>query len=624
MNILLLTPPLTQLNTPYPATTQLKAYLASLGHNVTQADLGIELVERIFTRAFLAPIFTEAFGRERLSQRAKSIAVHKDRYLATVEHVIRFLQGRDDTLAVRIAGRGFLPEGPRFAKTKEETLEWAYGTTGTLERAKHIATLYLEDLTDFIADTVSPRFGLIRYGERLGLSAPTFDALERELNAPEDDPVDRLMTELLHEKIEAARPQLVGFSVPFPGTLYSALRCGKAIRKEFPGTVIAMGGGYVNSELRQLSDPRIFSYTDYLLFDDGELPLASLTEHLEGKRPKAEIIRACYAEHSAVVRTEGYDRHLPFGQLPCPDFEGLHPEKYISMTELTNPMHRLWSDGFWNKMTLAHGCYWGKCAFCDTSLDYIRRYDAPTASAAVDHMERIMAQTGSSGFHFTDEALPPRLLRGIADEIIRRRLTVSFWGNIRFEKSFDEELCDRLAEAGCIAVSGGLEVASDRILKLIGKGVSVESAATAMHYLTGAGIMVHAYLMYGFPTEKRQETIDSLEIVRQLFEEGLLQSAFWHRYTMTVHSDSGQHPERYGARHKNEVVNPFANNGIDHTDPESDLSDPDRIGEALAQATYNYMHGNGYEIPLRNWFRDKTVRTTIPSGKIAGIVERLP
>ena len=149
-------------------------------------------------------------------------------------------------------------------------------------------------------------------------------------------------------------------------------------------------------------------------------------------------------------------------------------------------MHSLWSDGRWNKLTMAHGCYWGKCTFCDISLDYISLYEPIAATILVDRMEQLIAQTGEQGFHFVDEAAPPALMRAVALEILKRKLTVTWWTNIRFEKNFTQDLCHLLKASGCIAVSGGLEVASDRLLKLIDKGVTVEQVAQVTRSFTAA------------------------------------------------------------------------------------------------------------------------------------------
>ena len=547
MRLLLITPPLTQLNTPYPATAYLKGVLRDEGHTVHQLDLGIELVDCVLTESFL-----QSIGLERQAR--------------LIEPVKRFLRGQDDTLAPRIANRSLLPEGKRFEQIDSDNLEWAFGTAGTTDKAQHLATLFVEEIADYIREQVDPHFDLVRYAEYLSNDAPSFDPLYEELQQS-PSPIDHIMLQLLEECVSQFNPDEVWLTVPFPGCLYGALRCGQWLKAHTKATV-EIGGGFPNTEWRQLSDKRIYEFCDRVLIDG---------------HPEA-------VEH-------------------CPDFGDLPLDKYLSLTEMTNPMHRLWSQGRWNKMMMAHGCYWHRCAFCDTSLPYIGRYRAPAATTVVDHMERVMQQTGRTGFHFVDEALPPKLLKEVAEEILRRDLAVSFWGNIRFEKAYSAELCDLLAEAGMVAVSGGLEVASDRLLKLMDKGVTIQQTVEACRHFRDAGIMVHTYLMYGFPTETLQETVDALETVRRMFDEGIVQSAFWHRYAMTCHSPSGLNPEVYGARRVTLEPNPFCNNEVDWT-PEFPY-DIEAVGAALRLATYNYMNGLGLDQPLRSWFPIRVPKPSI-------------
>lgn len=614
MKILLITPPLTQLNTPYPATTVLKGFLQTKGYRVAQADMGIELIHRVYTANFLQELFLQTASIKK-SKKSQRIFEDKELYIQCTEAVIRFLQGKDKTLAQRIINRSLLPEGPRFDRTAD--LEWAFGVSGTEDKARHLATLFVEDIADYIRDTVAPDFGLVRYAEQLATYAPQFDQLEETLQK-EPNRIDVEMLSILREKIEKEQPDVIGFSVPFPGCFYAALRCGQFIKKEYPEIKVITGGGYPNTELRSLQEKRIFKYTDYIVLDDGELPLERLLFFQEKKCDKKDLVRTFYLSDENVTYSGNEKENIPFIQTGIPDFSGLPHEKYISLAEMTNPMHRLWTNGKWNKMVVSHGCYWAKCAFCDTSLDYICRYEAPDASLVVDKMESIMAQTGESGFHFTDEALPPKLLREVALEILRRKLTVCFWGNIRFEKSYTPELCNLLAEAGCIAVSGGLEVASDRLLKLMNKGVDIRQTAQAAYNLTQAGIMVHTYLMYGFPSETEQETVNALEVIRQMFEAGIVQSAFWHRYAMTIHSPSGANPEKFGVKRSSYKLNPFSNNEVGFEEKQD--FDIDVLGNGLKLATYNYMHDIGLDFPIQKWFPVKIPKCTIDKRYIRNII----
>lgn len=616
--ILLITPPFTQLNTPYPATAYLKGFFNTRNIVAAQADLGIEVTLRLFERDMLAAVFLQASPFiQTASSNARRIFSFKELYLDSIESVIQFLQGQNPTLAHRIAARGWLPEAQRFQQVSD--LEWAFGSMGVQDQAKHLATLYLEDLADFIKEIVDPHFGFSRYAEKLGRSAGSFDPLLDSLNGPLQF-IDTITVELLEKKIQEYHPEMLAISIPFPGNLYAGLRCGQWIKNNHPEIKVALGGGYANTELRSVTDIRVFDFVDFITLDDGEAPLENLIGFIQGTKTAEELKRTLLLQDGKVVmKNSELVRDYKQMETGIPDYAGLPLEKYISAIEVVNPMHRLWSDGRWNKLTMAHGCYWGKCTFCDISLDYIRHYEPLTASMLCDRMEHMIRQTGTNGFHFVDEAAPPALMRELALEILRRRLNVSWWTNIRFEKSFTRDLCLLLKASGCIAVSGGLEVASDRLLKLIQKGITVEQVARVNRHFTEAGIMVHAYLMYGFPTQTAQETIDSLEMVRQLFKHGVMQSAYWHLFTMTAHSPVGMEPEKYQVKKVQETLAPFANNDLIHEDPTG--ADHELFGEGLRKALFNYMHGLCIEDPLHKWFDFKVPKTTVSPDYISNILK---
>lgn len=604
--VFLFTPPFTQLNTPYPATAYLKGFLNTKQISSFQADLGIEVTLAIFRKNGLARLFDEIAGSD-LSPNAQRIVALRQDYICTIDTVIAFLQGKNPTLAHLISKRNLLPEAARFAQLDD--LSWAFGSMGFQDKAKHIATMYLEDLSDLITECIDEHFGFSRYAERLGRSANSFDELYESLQC-EYTYIDRLLIDILKQRMAQVQPKLVAISVPFPGNLYTAFRCGQWIRSNCPDVKVVMGGGFPNTELRSLSDPRVFEFFDFITLDDGEAPIENLVGYVEGTKSLSDLKRTFTLANGAVtfINNQSCGDYRQ-GQVGTPDYSDLLLTEYISAIEVVNPMHSLWSDGRWNKLTMAHGCYWGKCTFCDITLDYIKVYEPITASLLCDRMEEIIAQTGQNGFHFVDEAAPPALMRSLALEIIRRKLIVTWWANIRFEKSFTRDLCLLLKASGCIAVSGGLEVASDRLLELIQKGITVAQVAKVNRHFTEAGIMVHAYLMYGFPTQTAQETIDSLEMVRQMFQAGVLQSAFWHQFAMTAHSPIGQNPALYKVSKQTEVIGSFANNDIVHLDPTG--ADHDTFSYGLKKSLLNYMHGACFDYPLHKWFDFKVPRTTV-------------
>ncbi len=635
VKVLSLIPPMTQLNTPYPSTAYLTGFLRSRGVEAAQADLALALVLRLLSRSGLAQLHDAALAQpEPLRSAGVNFFLdHFPRYEQTIEAVIGFLQGRDSTLSHRIASRGFLPEGPRFAALDafddEETgdpLGWAFGALGQHDRARHLATLYLNDLADVLRDAVDTRFEFVRYAESLAAAQPSFDPLAEALAAP-PNLIDQHLTELTLAALAQHPPQLVLLSVPFPGSVYGALRMAQSIKRHHPDVRIALGGGFVNTELRELGEPRLFDLVDFITLDGGERPVLSLIEHLQGTRSRERLVRTFVRDQDRVRYVNWPEPDIPFEDVGTPTWDGLPIHEYLSLLDMLNPMHRLWSDGRWNKLTVAHGCYWKQCSFCDVSLDYISRYETASASTLVNRIERIVAETGQTGFHFVDEAAPPKMLKALAEELLRRNVQISWWGNIRFEKTFTPELSELLAQSGCIALSGGLEVASDRLLALMKKGVTVEQVARVTRGMTEAGILVHAYLMYGFPTQTLPDTVDALEYVRQLFENGCIHSGFFHRFVCTVHSPVGQDPAAYGVELVPLPPGHFARNDIGFIDPTPMPPgiDHDLLGQGLKKAIYNFMHGVGLDQDVRDWFDLPTgicPKPTVKRDRIARALNR--
>jgi hypothetical protein len=611
-DLLLITPPFTQLNTPYPATAYLKGFLNTKDICSFQMDLGIEVILELFSKEQLQRVFDIAFEQQTIeSENAQRIYALRNDYLQTIEAVLTFLHGKNSTLARQICTESYLPEAASFSQLDE--LEWAFGSMGMQDKAKHLATLYLEDLSSFIVECIDENFGFSRYAERLGKSANAFDELYEHLQGSPTF-IDEITLKILDERMRTVQPKLVCFSVPFPGNLYSAFRCAQYLKENYPDRAICMGGGFPNTELRDLKDTRVFDFFDFITLDDGELPIELLAQHVLNPMPESTFKRTLLKENDQVVFNNSSPKSdYKQSEVGTPDYSDLLLDRYISVIEIANPMHSLWSDGRWNKLTMAHGCYWGKCTFCDISLDYIKLYEPIAAKILVDRMEALIQQTGENGFHFVDEAAPPALMRELAIEILKRKLTVTWWTNIRFEKSFTQDLCQLLQASGCIAVSGGLEVASDRLLALIDKGVTVEQVAQVTRHFTEANIMVHAYLMYGYPTQTIQETVDSLEMVRQLFEQGVLQSGFWHQFALTAHSPVGLNPKDYGIIPDLKDIS-FANNDIDFTD--STGIDHGQFSFGLKKSLFNYMHGICFDYPLQEWFDVKIPKTTVPKNYI--------
>ena len=595
--ILFITPPFTQLNTAYPASAYLKGFLEEHKVSISHCDLSIELFTSIFTGDFLSAVFEEAANLK--NNYYPEVSAMKEQYISRVDVVIGFLQKQDVETAYKILDPHFLPVGHRLLYVNT-AIQWEAGDIGIIDKAKHFGTLFIEEIGDFIQANVDEFFAFTKYAEQIATSASSFDPLD-ELLTYQPTLIEDEMFNILEAQIEKHTPDLVCFTIPFPGNLFAALRSSQFIKQFFPDIHIAFGGGYCNTELRSLEDPRIFEFVDFISLDDGEGPLLKIVNYLEGTIDINGLERTFVLENGQVIYKNKFPNTIfHHRNLPAPNYSGLPFEKYVSFLDVVNPMHRMWTDARWNKLTISHGCYWKQCSFCDVSLDYIGNYQNTTAADLVDKIEKIMKDTGISGFHFVDEAAPPKMLRALSLALIERNVNITWWTNIRFEKTFDFELCDLMAKSGCIAVTGGLEVASDRLLTKMKKGVDIAQVTRVTHNFSQTSILVHAYLMYGFPTQTEQETIDSLEVVRQLFEKNCIQSAFWHQFTTTIHSPIGKNPDAFGIEITGPVFEGFAQNDLTHVDPQG--ADHPKYTKGLNTALNSYLNRVDFNLPLQFWF----------------------
>ena len=588
--MLLITPPMVQFNTAYPATPMLAAFLRRHGYEVAQEDLSLALALRLFSPEGVKDVeraLRRHFARRRRPPSVRHFLVHATKIESAVAGVIAFLQGCAPELQAWLVRPGGLPEGPRFS-----FLRGLFPNNDATALARHRASLFLDEIADAVHDGLDDRFELARYAEHLATMGD-FESLRRALSRRRSL-VDRFIDEGAQAAWRCHQPCVVGITVPFPGALYGALRIARRMKALDPRVATVLGGGYVNTELRELSDPRLFDDFDYVTYDDGEMPLLRIVE-------KGPLVRTRVRRRGRVVwlddATAPVLRHR---DRPAPDFSPLLTQGYLAMVESPNPMYRLWSERRWLKLTLAHGCYWHRCTFCDTCLDTISRFDLADAGTIVGWMEAAMVQTGEQGFHFVDEAAPPALLAAVARRILDRGLKVQWWTNIRFERHFTPALAGLLARSGCLAVTGGLECGTDRLLALQRKGFDLTQATRVMAAFARAGVLVHAYLMYGYPTQTAQETVDALELVRQLFAARFLHSAYWHRFALTVHSPAFREADQLGIQILDPQPTTFSRNEIGFSEPAGE--DPAPLAPGLRRAVYNFMHGQGLQADVRSWF----------------------
>ncbi len=620
--ILLITPPFMQYNCCYPAMPYIKGLLNSHRIESFHCDLNIALFNKIFSREFFIEMFNRVDSDSLTDNNTLRIFSNSDKYIHTIDYVIRFLKNQDHSLTNRIISRQYLPEAARFNSADDSIYEM-FGTAGTTDLAKYLCTLYIEDIGDFFRHAVDDAYSLTSYASKLSASAHSFDAINNRLNNP-PSLIEETLLKILNSIIQQSDYSLACFTVPFPGTLLPVLRCAKFVKNSF-SLKTAIGGGFVSTELREVKDIRVFDYADYIVLDDGEAALLQIIDNMQADDtglPQSNTNNNLPTNTLFLL-----DGKIHFVEPSCPkdvsqksseescvnrdyfpDYSDTIMNDYVSLIDMPNPMSRLWNDGRWNKIMLCRGCYYAKCAFCDTSLSYVKNFQNFSTEQIITTMNIVMQQTKSSGFHFVDEASPPKTLRDISIEILKQNMSVSFWANIRFEKYFTADICRLLAKAGCIAVSGGLEGVLDRLNAIANKGLKLKDLLPVLKNFSDAGILVHGYLIHALPGETEQEIIDALEIVRQLYLNGFIQSSYYHTFSLTAHSGFFGHLSSYPLK-AYPPDSDFAFNDI----PYKHLSAVNYFDyeEGLNLAVNNFMKGLGLDVPVTRWFKFTVPKTSI-------------
>lgn len=628
--MLLVNPPLADPSGPYPAICYLAGYLDTIGYRAELADASLELLMRLFTPTGMHLLADAARAAEATGTAGdpilRAFLEHEAVFAETVSTAIAVLQGRDHGALARASRRGYFPppldpaahwafssyfsvrsyeralggltdaQRARVLGT-DRPLQTAFGRAGGTDEVRFLASNLVSDVCRVIRRAIDPEFELDAYASKLSDDPPTFDALRTRL--ARTTVIDATIDDIAASLAATHQPNVLGLSVPFAGNLYGALRIAAVFKQRRPDTTIVMGGGWVNTQLRALTDPGIFDYVDYITLDDGERPMQCVLEVVAGRRSPDSLKRTWVRDGGTVaMRDTAPEPDVPFVETGTPTYRGVPLDRYLVFRPSLQSFRRI-AGARWNKLTLAHGCYWKKCAFCDTALDYIGRYDPASVDVTLDRIRRLRDETGESGFHFVDEAMPPAMMRRLAERLIAERVEISWWGNVRFDRAL-LDMAPLLAESGCVGITGGLEVASDRVLALMEKGVSLEQAARICRALAREDIFTHAYLIYGFPTQTAQETIDALEYVRQMFQAGSLHSAYWHEFSLTTYSPIARDPGKFGLTIPPLTLRPFSNYFIAFDEP--GRIDHARFGPGLARSLDHYQLGLGLDDPLQQWF----------------------
>lgn len=639
MDVIIIQPPIVQLNTAYPSGAYLSAFFRKQGCNVKWFDLNIALFHKIFSREGLTKLFELSQSaalkkaRDALSKNDEATWSNIMAYLSMsplwcrwIDSIVHILQDGTDISTREICHRFvFSPDVPRGSRMNRwlENLDHELST----DDARFLASLAIADLGDYITAVFDPQFSLVRYAESITVSETSFAQIERSIDSPVLTVFyEEVLQELSHEIPSGSNP-LICISIPFAGTFAAALYTGRFMKKLTAGKAfISAGGGFINTELRECNEAALGRYFDSLSYDRG---YGSYLDYMSrtGLSINEPVYKMRLFTEEGISEPKENDEAImkqedELTSSIIPDFSDIDFRLYPRMIDDINPMQRMWSDGAWVKAYLAHGCYWHKCAFCDTTLDYVHSYKMTKINELFEGLNRQCREKGVRGIHFVDEAMPPSAIKQFAALNSKQDVPLTFWGNVRFERIYTRDAAELFAFGGLAGVSGGIEIATGSGLDEINKGTDLDSIVSACCAFKEAGILVHAYMIFGYWKETPQDLINSMETLRQFYQAGLLDSSFWHKFTLTRHSrvydeyKKGLHKELHPLEIKDAGL--FAKNALHFEGEEKS----EKYSYGLNAALQSWMHGEKLHTPVNRWFDFKTPQPTVPANLIEKSIAR--
>ena len=459
LNTIIIQPPLVQLNTPYPSGAYLLSFFKDLysthkiNGQVKWYDLSTELFHKIFCKEGLSFIFNKTQSQalkladKYEQQNNDNAAFQLRRYISQSEKwcnwidiIIKILCNGNREYTHEFVRSAHVPRGNRMEQYLSNL-----NRDVTVEDSQILASLALADLADYITTVYDQNFALIRYAESLAVSTATFSQAEAQLNSP-------ILTDFYKPLLQNIFQQTSGntlfcISIPFPGTFVSSLFTAKQIRSHYKNqAAISFGGGYINTELRNITDAKLFQYCDFISYDKGYGSYLSLFKDLNlhsenqtqnpilQKLDGTQYYKITYNHNNKIIPAQ--EENIEFQKQECsiikklvPDFTQIDFSKSPKLTDDTNPMHRIWNDGSWLKIYMAYGCYWHRCAFCDTSLDYVKDFQTTNIQNLYNGIYEQAKKTGIYGIHFVDEACPPIGLQQLALSNCKQNPKLTFCGN---------------------------------------------------------------------------------------------------------------------------------------------------------------------------------------------------
>lgn len=293
------------------------------------------------------------------------------------------------------------------------------------------------------------------------------------------------------EELLKINPDVICFSC-YQSNFLMSLKLAENVKRWNKKITIVFGGP--NCSLNYYGKDVIKKeFIDFVAVGEGELVLKELLKNLK----KNKKIRGLLYKVKGKVRYNG--DYLPIknlDSLPLPDFSIFNLENYSVLP-----------------LSFSRGCPYN-CAFCAEKV-FWKKYRYKSIEKIIKEIIYIKKKYKIKNFGISDSLINGNihLLEKICDELIKRRVNISWIADCRLDKHLTIPFLKKMRKAGCIWIKYGIESGSSRILKKIGKESDIKLIEKIIKNTYNAGIKVSSGWIIGFPTETSKDFLETLKFI---------------------------------------------------------------------------------------------------------------
>lgn len=463
MKIGLLFPPPFDLTQPYLSLPMLASLLRRQGHTVIQRDLNVAFYDHVLSRQYLLKAYEAA-----CEIAARGIMLDDDpEWLDLLYRAVRL--------------------GPLVADEIDVAKAELRDPVAFYDPKRYARNFRLIHRGCDMLSAVFPPSRITPVSYTMGFGTESLSDLLAGSKSETKNPFAAIFKENFIPELTALQLDLVGISVVYSDQIIPALTLARLLKESAPELPIVIGGE-VFSKIMRLPEVKLaplFEFVDGFALDDGRKPLVALCNGMP-----LEDIPGIVTTGPAKLISRMPPRIENIDSFGVPDFSDLPLAQYFA------PPHVL-------PLLGGKGCQYSQCLFCSES--YAKDYAPQSLDLVVGAIERLVNEHGVRGITFADVDIPPNRLSTLADMLVERRIEVAWSCYARLTGHMNQQLLEKIGQAGCRRIYFGFESASQRILKLMRKGTQIANVPGILRACWNAGISPHLFSFVGFPGETREE-----------------------------------------------------------------------------------------------------------------------